>query len=70
MKLNTNNYKYKELLKWYRKALNQPAKKVVIDHISEIKKYVGGFGFPILIILVIVIIGYFLFKYFKIKQNQ
>lgn len=40
------------------------------ENYSEIKKYVGGFGFPILIILVIVIIGYFLFKYFKIKQNQ
>tara|TARA_B100001029_G_scaffold151317_1_gene133768 strand:+ start:73 stop:801 length:729 start_codon:yes stop_codon:yes gene_type:complete len=42
MKLNTNNYKYKELLKWYRKAVNQPAKKVVIDHISEIKKIIPG----------------------------
>ena len=40
------------------------------ENYSEIKNYVGGFGFPILIILIIVIIGYFLFKYFKIKQNQ
>lgn len=40
------------------------------ENYSEIKNYVGGFGFPILIIFLIVIIGYFLFKYFKIKQNQ
>ena len=40
------------------------------ENYSEIKNYVGGFGFPILIILTIVIIGYFLFKYFKMKQNQ
>ena len=40
------------------------------ENYSEIKNYVGGFGFPILIILIIVIIGYLLFKYFKIKQNQ
>lgn len=40
------------------------------ENYSEIKNYVGGFGFPILIIFLIVIIGYFLFKYFKMKQNQ
>ena len=42
MKLNTNNYKYKELIKWYRKAANQPFKKALNDQIPEIKKHISG----------------------------
>ncbi|MBT5406120.1 MAG: methyltransferase domain-containing protein [Gammaproteobacteria bacterium] len=42
MKLNTNNYKYKELIKWYRKSVNQPFKKTINDQIPEIKKHVSG----------------------------
>ena len=42
MKLNTNNYKYKELVKWYRKSVNQPFKKLMNDHIQDIKKQIPG----------------------------
>ena len=42
MKLNTNNYKYKELIKWYRKSVNQPFKKTINDQIPEIKKHISG----------------------------
>ena len=42
MKLNTNNYKYKELIKWYRRSVNQPFKKTINDHIPGIKKHIAG----------------------------
>ena len=42
MKLNTNNYKYKELTKWYRKPANHHFKKNLNDHIPKIKKYMVG----------------------------
>ena len=42
MKLNTNNYKYKELIKWYRRSVNQPFKKTINDHIPGIKKHITG----------------------------
>ncbi len=42
MKLNTNNYKYKELIKWYRRPGNQSFKKLINDQIPEIKKHVNG----------------------------
>ena len=42
MKLNTNNYKYKELIKWYRKTANQAFKKILNDQIPEIKKHISG----------------------------
>ena len=42
MKLNTNNYKYKELVKWYKRPINQPIKKIVNDQIPLMKKYIPG----------------------------
>ena len=42
MKLNTNNTKYKELIKWYRKPINQPIKKLLNDSIPALKKYISG----------------------------
>ena len=42
MKLNTNNYKYKELVKWYRKPINSPIKKIISDQIPIIKKHLPG----------------------------
>ena len=42
MKLNTNNTKYKELIKWYRKPINQPIKKLLNDSIPTLKKHISG----------------------------
>ena len=42
MKLNTNNYKYKELVKWYKRPINQPIKKIVNDQIPLMKKHIPG----------------------------
>ncbi len=42
MKLNTNNYKYKELVKWYKKPINNPIKKIISDQIPIIKKHLPG----------------------------
>jgi SAM-dependent methyltransferase len=42
MKLNTNNYKYKELIKWYRKPANYHFKKNLNDQIPKIKKHISG----------------------------
>ena len=42
MKLNTNNYKYKELTKWYRKPANHRFKKDLNDHIPKIKNNISG----------------------------
>ena len=37
MKSSMNSYKYRELLKWYRKPANFPIKKLFNDQISRIK---------------------------------
>lgn len=42
MKLNTNNYKYKELIKWYKKPINNLLKKTINDQISILKKHILG----------------------------
>jgi len=42
MKLNTNNYKYKELVKWYKKPINSPIKKIISDQIPLVKKHIPG----------------------------
>ena len=42
MKLNTYNYKYKELVKWYKRPINQPIRKIVNDQILLMKKHVPG----------------------------
>ena len=42
MKSNTNSYKYRELLKWYRKPVNFPIKKLFNDQISRIKEHAVG----------------------------
>ena len=42
MKLNTNNYKYKELVKWYKKPINSPIKKFISDQIPLVKKHIPG----------------------------
>ena len=39
-----NNYKYKELVKWYRKPINSPIKKIISDQIPIIKKPGGSQG--------------------------
>ena len=42
MKLNTNNYKYKELIKWYKKPINNSLKKTINDQIPILKKHIVG----------------------------
>ena len=42
MKLNTNNYKYKELIRWYKKPINSVLKKTIIEQIAILKKYIVG----------------------------
>ena len=42
MKLNTNNYKYKELQKWYRRPVNNSIRKIMNDQIPKIKKHIAG----------------------------
>ena len=42
MKLNTGKYKYKELIKWYKKPNTQPFKKILNKQFSEIKDFIGG----------------------------
>lgn len=39
------------------------------ENYSEIRKYVGGFGLPILILVITIIMFYFLFKLYKIKKS-
>tara|TARA_B100001029_G_scaffold116867_1_gene96872 strand:+ start:3617 stop:4309 length:693 start_codon:yes stop_codon:yes gene_type:complete len=39
------------------------------ENYSEIKNYVSGFGIPIFILFIVIILVYILFKYLKIKQN-
>ena len=42
MKLNTNNYKYKELIRWYKKPINSTLKRTINDQISKLKKHIVG----------------------------
>jgi hypothetical protein len=42
MKLNTNNYKYKELIRWYKKPINSVLKKTIIEQIAILKKHIVG----------------------------
>ena len=42
MKLNTGKYKYKELIKWYKKPNSQPFKRIINNQFSEIKDLIGG----------------------------
>ena len=42
MKLNTNNYKYKELIRWYKKPINSTLKRTINDQISILKKHIVG----------------------------
>ena len=42
MKLNTNNYKYKELIKWYKKPINSTLKRTINDQIPILKKHIVG----------------------------
>lgn len=42
MKSNANSYKYRELLKWYRKPANFPIKKLFNDQVSRIKEHAVG----------------------------
>ena len=42
MKLNTNNYKYKELIRWYKKPINSILKRTINDQISILKKHIVG----------------------------
>ena len=42
MKLNTNNYKYKELIRWYKKPINSNLKRAINDQISMLKKHIVG----------------------------
>ena len=39
------------------------------ENYSKIKNYVSGFGIPIFILFIVIILVYILFKYLKIKQN-
>ena len=42
MKLNTDNYKYKELEKWYKKPINNPIRKIMNEQIPLLKKHIPG----------------------------
>ena len=42
MKLNTNNYKYKELIRWYKKPINSTIKRTINDQIPILKKHIVG----------------------------
>jgi len=39
------------------------------ENYSDIRKYVGGFGLPILILVILIILFYFLYKLYKMKQS-
>jgi membrane protein DedA with SNARE-associated domain len=39
------------------------------ENYYEIRKYVSGFGLPILIFVMLIILFYFLFKLYKMKQS-
>ena len=40
------------------------------ENYSEIRNYVGGYGIPILIFLLLCMLFYFLFKFYKMKQSK
>ena len=40
------------------------------ENYSEIRNYVGGYGIPILIILLLCMLFYFLYKFYKMKQSK
>ena len=42
MKLNKNNYKYKELIRWYKKPINSTLKRTINDQITILKKHIVG----------------------------
>ena len=42
MKLNTGKYKYKELIKWYKKPNAQTCKRILNNQLPEIKEFIGG----------------------------
>lgn len=39
------------------------------ENYYDLRKYVGGFGLPILILVILIIIFYFLYKFYKMKQS-